>query len=433
MARQTIIRLVATSLLMGCLGQPVHAQSNGTAATLLLQQAERITNPKEAWLLLQSHVDEHLKNVNYNYALGIYAAKSGQYGHAINALERVVLIQPDYSGAWLDLSLAYAGAGDYLTAIELANYVQARLDPPAHVNKLLNELLPLWRQQIQRATQKDEAYQLSFDVGYSSNPTASTEQEMVALFLGQWISLPLATQERANASGLLGVSWQGYQSWQRHRIYSYLSLRQYPNNDLANQWLGSLYWVFPEDALGSWQLGLDRFEMRFAGYQSNVSIARNMNLSPAWQLRLGYRIRTGAEPSYHAQLPSLTLTYFNSINQQHRLRFYVSAEQDYSLHQRPGGQGSRLSAGGVWDTRFDNGYGLLFSYAVSNYRDTESYSTLLPITRHLTWQQWRTQLTIPIDASWSAALVLQHEQQLANHALFSWQDTQYLGRLTYAF
>lgn len=433
MARQAIIHLAAAFLLVGCLVQPVHAQSNGAVATLLLQQAERIANPKEAWLLLQSHVDEHLKNVNYNYALGIYAAKSGQYGHAINALERVVLIQPEHAGAWLDLSLAYAGAGDYLTAIELANYVQVRLDPPAHIHKLLNELLPLWRQRIQRAVQKDEAYQLSFDVGYSSNPTATTEQEIVALFLGQWISLPLAAQERANGSNLAGVSWQGYRLWQQHRIYGYFSLRQYPNNDLANQWLGSLHWVFPEDAYGSWQLGVDRFEMSFAGYQSNVSVARNFTLSPAWQLRLGYRIRTGAESSYYAQLPSLTLTYFNSISQQHKLRVYVSAERDHPMQQRPGGQGGRLSAGGVWDTRFDNGYGLLFSYTISNYNDSEHYSSLLPITRQLNWQQWRAQLTIPIDAQWSVAMVLQHEQQLANHALFSWQDTQYVGRVLYAF
>lgn len=431
MARQTLIRWLLVLVLCGK-SLPMHAQSEDKSAEALLQQASMLASPLQSWALLQQHVNAHLKQVDYNYALGLYAAQSGQYGQAINALERVVLIRPEFSGAWVDLSLAYAGAGDYATAIELASYVQDKLDPPAHVQTLLAQRLVAWKRLMQQAQRQGQTHQISMEVGYSSNPTAFTLQDAVPLFLGQWVNLPLSAKDRAASSALVGVRFVGVDTWQQQRFYTSLMARNFPDNTPANQWAGSVQWLLPEDQYGYWQFGLERFDIGLSGYQNNVSLARVMALSSEWQLRLGYRFRRGEDKTFDANLPSLTLNYAHQLAPAHVVRSYVSVEQDNPLSDRPGGMGNRLSAGVAWDASFER-YGLFVSYMVSNYRDQEEYALLLPVARHLMWRQLRAQLTIPLTRSWSSALLVQHEQQAANHALFTWEDTQIITRVSYAF
>lgn len=437
MARQTLGYGIVLCLGLYCVG--VQAQVNEhLSQSALLKQAATLAQqqqPQAAWQLLQAHLNEHLRDADYNYQLGVYAAQSGQYAQAINALERVVLIQPQHAGAWLDMSLSYAAVGDYAAAIELAAYIQTHLDPTPHIAQLLQQLTDQWQHERMRLAKQQYRYQVSAALGYSQNPTASTSQDNIPIFLGEWVSLPLSAREKANASLFSELQWQSHHLWHAHRLYLNASARSYDQNHSADQYTASMNWLLPEDSLGFWQVGVDHFDVQFAGEQDNLFLARHLLLSPQWQLRLGYRLRRSDRTSYDANLPSFTVSYYQTLSTGNWLRAYAGYESDQPLDStRPGGSGDRWLAGIYWDGALSAGKRLSLSYALNYYQDQQRYSSLIPLNRQLTWQQWRAQLTLPIiNAHWSLSLVAQYEQQSANHELFSWNDTQVLTKLSYAF
>ncbi len=80
-------------------------------------------------LLLTQPAQEN--NLAFDYLLGTTALVAEEPEIAINALERVVLMQPNFAGAWLDLAIAYYRAGDAESAKNLIRHVDEHFDPPA--------------------------------------------------------------------------------------------------------------------------------------------------------------------------------------------------------------------------------------------------------------------------------------------------------------
>jgi len=73
---------------------------------------------------------EQENNSDFDYLLGTTALIAESPEIAINALERVVMMQPNFAGAWLDLAIAYYRAGDERTAAQLITHLEENFDPP---------------------------------------------------------------------------------------------------------------------------------------------------------------------------------------------------------------------------------------------------------------------------------------------------------------
>jgi hypothetical protein len=101
----------------------------------------------EALVLLAAEQPNYPQNPEYDYLLGVTALSAEENTLALNALERVVMMQPSFAGAWVDLAIAYYRLGDLDTAMQVTRHVSENFDPPPK----LQSQLALLRQKIEQA------------------------------------------------------------------------------------------------------------------------------------------------------------------------------------------------------------------------------------------------------------------------------------------
>ncbi len=137
-------------LLGGMAGTPVPAQDNQTfeiqaaaETRQLLARAETLLGAGQdqgAYELLVPYEVELAGNPYYDYLLGVAALDSGRTGEAIFSLRRSLAVQPQFSGARMELGRAYYEAGDSAQARPL---FVGLLDesPPPGVREVLNQYI----------------------------------------------------------------------------------------------------------------------------------------------------------------------------------------------------------------------------------------------------------------------------------------------------
>jgi hypothetical protein len=86
---------------------------------------------------LEARTDIDENDPAYFNLLGVVALKAGNHAVAVSALERVVLMQPDNAGAWLDLAIASAAAGHGASAGAYFDYVEEQFAPPPALRALI--------------------------------------------------------------------------------------------------------------------------------------------------------------------------------------------------------------------------------------------------------------------------------------------------------
>jgi hypothetical protein len=97
-------------------------------------------HPELALELVAAHESSGSGDPDYDYLLGTTALAAGQNTLALQALERVVLVQPSYVGAWLDLAIAHFRVGEIAIADGLLKHVEEQFDPPATVRAEIAEV-----------------------------------------------------------------------------------------------------------------------------------------------------------------------------------------------------------------------------------------------------------------------------------------------------
>lgn len=83
----------------------------------------------EALSLIQAAEDSMAGDPEFDYLLGVQALKLNRPELALQALERAVLVQPSFAGAWLDLSIAYFRLGDVPSATQILAHVEDNFSP----------------------------------------------------------------------------------------------------------------------------------------------------------------------------------------------------------------------------------------------------------------------------------------------------------------
>ncbi len=95
---------------------------------------------REALALLSAHEEEFAGDSYFDYQLGVTALESGQPGIAQQALERAVLVRPDFAGAWIDLALAHARLGDVEIALQIVAHIESSFNVPLPLRAQLTNL-----------------------------------------------------------------------------------------------------------------------------------------------------------------------------------------------------------------------------------------------------------------------------------------------------
>lgn len=145
---------------------------------------------------------QHSDDVAYNYQLGVLALRSGQYGIALNAFERVVLQRPEHAGAWLDLAIASFHLGDEAAAEQFFHYVQRTFAPPPAVRKVIDQYLRQIAAHV--AAKRNWQGQIGLSLGWTDNVNSGPALEKVQLTSGgQRIEVALDSRQRPRAASFL--------------------------------------------------------------------------------------------------------------------------------------------------------------------------------------------------------------------------------------
>lgn len=93
--------------------------------------------PDLALQVLMAVEDQNSHDPAFNYLLGGAAMQAEAWGVALNALERLVLLQPNNAGAWLDMAIASYRLGDTYSARQFFDHVEQNFRPPQKVREVI--------------------------------------------------------------------------------------------------------------------------------------------------------------------------------------------------------------------------------------------------------------------------------------------------------
>ncbi|MEA5098358.1 MAG: tetratricopeptide repeat protein [Burkholderiaceae bacterium] len=197
-------RLLA-ALLAACAIVPA-AQAQPLAERLMRPEAALIDNYPEVRVLwqqrqadkalaaLQMHAAAKKNDPAYHNLVGQMALQMGRYPMAAAAFERVVLMQPDNAGAWLDLAIATAESGNLAAAFSYFEHVETEFAPPPE----MRALILAYRQHYQRRDQARAQPKSGWDIrgqaggGWDTNANSGLLDSIIPLTVsGQRVPLTL--------------------------------------------------------------------------------------------------------------------------------------------------------------------------------------------------------------------------------------------------
>lgn len=155
-------------------GEAVSPPSRRSLDDLLRKADELMRNgkPAEVYALLEPAEEEYSGELGFDYLLGVAALDSGKPDRATIAFERILVVDPNFAGARLDLARAYFMMGsDDLAQKEFETVLTQSPPPPVVeiVQRFLTGIEERRRAKIQQLT-----YYLETSAGYDDNITAAT-------------------------------------------------------------------------------------------------------------------------------------------------------------------------------------------------------------------------------------------------------------------
>jgi hypothetical protein len=171
----------------------------------LVRQAEDLLAVGEsarAYELLQPHEAALAGDVLFDYLLGVAALDTGRLSEAIFSLRRVLVVEPGFSGARMELARAYYESGNPELAKPLFTQLLGE-SPPPPVAGVIQEYL----QAIDRAPAAPRSRFLPYlelFAGYDTNANGSTDDQQ---FLGFTLSPDNVETESAFGELRAGFDW----------------------------------------------------------------------------------------------------------------------------------------------------------------------------------------------------------------------------------
>ena len=160
--------------------QPAPTPQAGVAITnpelaALLREADvliRAGKPAEAYQLLEPREGDYSGEIAFDYMLGIVALDIGKPDRATIAFERVLAVDPNFTGARLDLARAYFAMGSDDLARNEFQIVLSQ-GPPENAKEVVNKYLAAIEERQRARIQRLTGY-VEGNIGADSNVTAVT-------------------------------------------------------------------------------------------------------------------------------------------------------------------------------------------------------------------------------------------------------------------
>jgi len=131
----------------------------------------------DAYTLLEKHEAQAAGEAEFDYWLGISALEAGKPDKATIALERALIVNPDYVGARLDLARAYFALGDFDRArLEFKTVLEQ--DPPPAARRTIDRYLAEMEAQRYARLRRWTAY-IEAALGHDTNVNTSTRDTSV--------------------------------------------------------------------------------------------------------------------------------------------------------------------------------------------------------------------------------------------------------------
>ncbi len=169
------------------------AEADLAAAKALLESGK----PAEAYTALEPFESEMAGDQDYDYLLAVAALDSGHPEKAILIFDRVLLVNPKFAGARMDLARAYFELKSDTAAREQFELVQAET-PPEPAKSVIAKYLAAIDARSAAKTDSFTAY-TEFAIGYDSNVNASTSDANIFVpALGATLTLASSNLESSS-------------------------------------------------------------------------------------------------------------------------------------------------------------------------------------------------------------------------------------------
>ncbi len=274
------------------------AQAVQAAREKTLREADELVKnnrPAQALALLQSLEFERAGEVPFDYLLGIAALDSGQPDKATLAFERVLVVDPNFAGARLDMARAYYQLGDLARARTEFEAVLKQNPPEAArltIQKYLDQISVLQQARQTRVTGYAEGV-----LGHDSNIANSTTEPFTFAPNSPWSGLfpgnqlPSTTKLTGLYEGIDAGAEINHKLNANWGVFAGVDLRQHGNRTQTDYNFNSLdgrLGVMLGDEQNVCKLSLTRGQTNSAGTMQRASTGLNAEwqhvLSPADQL-----------------------------------------------------------------------------------------------------------------------------------------------------
>ena len=405
---------------------------------------------KDAVDLLLAYEADFAGDPDFDYRLGVSALESGQPALAQQVLERVVLVKPDFAGAWIDLALAHARLGEIPTALQIVEHVESSFNVPVPLHEQLTRLraelhrLAEPRSRIADMLMAERRGYLQLTAGRDSNANLGLATSVLSLTpVGQPpIQMEVAPGSRARPDTFVQMRGNLQQTLQfgesnRGRLHlsgqykDFSSLKDYNLGDLAASYAH-------EYALPQWRdwalegtanlRGILIGGNRFATLSSTgLGVVRYAN-GCRFGARAGREWRDYGIAGYvDADVRLLT---FSATCQSEGVQFGLLANvaRDNPLGTRAGGQTDRQELGMHYALQLSPRLGVVLIGLVGQYRDSTGYSPLLEngavrrITRTSARMEWLWQI-YPDRPEWAIQVEVERLQDHSNLEIFNFRNT----------
>lgn len=348
---------------------------------------------REALDYMLASESRYAGQVAYDYQLGVVAIKLEDWSLALQALERVVLIQPDHGGAWLDLAIVHEKLEDYATSWSILEHIQQQLTPPSD---LLAQIQFAKRQLKERALARTPwRYEWSIFGGRVANVNAGLSQLNVLLTPAGFNPIPVMIDpsQKARADNALVTRFELY--YQPEFLVSadrFLACRlglgsrnhaQFRDYDVQDVQGSCVYDSgFAEGGRWRWQAGpsLGHVQRGYAPVGQLYSVQAGL-YRPWGALQTGMRVELD-QRSYQAKgyYSSLTPWFgpwlsYQAGRSQGMLGYRWGHDQ--ASGDRPGGVTIKQELYGHWTYRWSHEYAGFAHMLYGRYADQTMYSPVL--------------------------------------------------------
>ncbi len=419
----------------------------------VMREAESLHRARrfnDAMNLLAAYENEFGGDPLFDYQLGIAALEAGRPAVAQQALERAVLVRPDFAGAWVDLALAHARMGEAEVAQQIVAHVQSSFDVPVPLREQLRKLQaelgqpPLQRAQRGPALLGERGGYLQLSAGSDSNANLGLASSVFSLTpIGGpplQVTIPPSARAASDSFVQLRGDWQqqlkpGPQ--QTGRVYltgqykEFTTLKEFSLGDAAVSYTHE-YALAPDGWALEGVAGARAITMGGNRLATNLTAGVGL-VAYAKECRWGARVASetrdfGFTGYVDADVPSLTLSA-TCRQERSQTSAVLSYARDEPRGLRAGGRTDRLELGVHYARQLTPRLMMAAFGMLGVYRDAQSYSPLLGsgAQREITRSSARLALFWefnPAHPEWQLHAELEHLQDRSNLDLFNLQNTR---------